>query len=252
VDIYDPATDSFNAGPGVNIARDEYPMAATVGNSIYLIGGTSACLGPTVLQVEQLDLITNTWTVLPASSNLPSPLDGAEHCGAAVGTKIYYFQGGGIGVFDTATNTWTVLTASPLLSPSLFCRATTIGNQVVITGPGNGTADANSQRILVFDATTGSVTLLAATAVSLAEHIAGLIFGSVVVAGGDFSGENSVQAISDDHCAACIGPSSAVSTFTLLPVSADDAVGDSIGNKLYILGGHSGGNNTPPVLIGTP
>lgn len=149
MDIYDTVANTFAPGPPVNIGRDEYPLAATVGNAVYLIGGTSTCLGPTVAQFEKLDLNTNTWSVLGSGSNLPAQLNGAEHCGAAQGSKIYYFEDVGVGVFDTTTNTWSVLTASPLLSPSYFCRATTLGSQIVLTGPGNGSADSNSQRILV-------------------------------------------------------------------------------------------------------
>jgi hypothetical protein len=73
------------------------------------------------------------------------------------------------------------------------------------------------------------------------------------VAGGDFSGENSVQSISDIRCAVCITAASTVTTLTPLPDTSDDAVGGVISNKFYILGGHnSAGSNMPPVLIGTP
>ena len=64
VDIYDTVTNTFAPGPSVNIGRTEAPLAATVGNSVYLIGGDSKCLGPAVVQVEKLDLNTNTWSVL--------------------------------------------------------------------------------------------------------------------------------------------------------------------------------------------
>ena len=74
--------------PSVNLARDMYPIAATVGSGVYLIGGTASCYGPTVIQVEKLDLNTNAWTVLPAGSNLPAPLDGTWHCGAVHGNRI--------------------------------------------------------------------------------------------------------------------------------------------------------------------
>lgn len=249
VDIYDTVTNTFMAGPSVNFARDMYPIAADVGNSVYLIGGTASCYGPTVIQVEKLDLNTNTWTVLAAGSNLPAPLDGTWHCGAVHGDQIYYFQAGGIGVFDTTTDTWTVLPASPLLTPSDFCQATTLGNQIVVTGPGDL---GYNQRILVFDVATGNMSLLTATTVPLSEHTAGLLFGSVVVAGGDYAGETSVQAISDIRCAACVSAGSTVSTLTALPDDSDDAVGGVIANKYYILGGHSSSSSTPPILVGTP
>ncbi len=249
VEIYDPATDTFAPGPSVNLARDMYPVAVTVGSGVYLIGGTASCYGSTVIQVEKLDLNTNTWTVLGPGSNLPAPLDGTWHCGAVHGNQIYYFQPSGIGVFDTATDSWNVLPASPLLSPSDFCQATTVGNQIVITGPGDLGAN---QRVLLFDVATGNVSLLSATTVPLSEHTAGLLFGSVVVAGGDYAGESSVQAISDNRCSACISVGSTVTTLTALPDTSDDAVGGVIANKFYILGGHSSSSSTPPVLIGTP
>jgi Kelch motif len=253
VDIYDTASDTFAPGPPVNIGRTEAPLAVTVGNSIYLMGGYVSCNGLAAVQVEKLDLNTNTWSVLGPGSNLPAPLDGYYHCGAAVGSKIYYFEQQGIGVFDTTTNTWNVLTASPLLTPSYFCRATAVAGQIVITGPGlNGSNESYAQRILVFDTNTGNMTKLPAITVPLAEHAAALLLGSVVVAGGDYN-LYSVQAISNPICRVCIGAnSSLVRTLTPLPVASDDAVGAAVGNVFYILGGNSNGNNLPPVLIGKP
>ena len=125
----------------------------------------------------------------------------------------------------------------------------------MITGPGDGSADSNSQRILLFDVNSGSVTLAGANTVSLAEHTAGLLFGSVVVAGGDYGSpeERSVQGISDGRCAVCITAAATVTTFAILPTFSDDALGDVIGNKYYILGGHSSrDDNLPELLIGTP
>jgi Kelch motif len=243
VDVYDPVTNSFSSGPSVNIGRDEYPLAARVGNYVFLVGGTAPC-GATVRSTERLNLSTGKWTVLPSTSDLPPALDGAEHCGAAIGNKIYYFQAAGIGVFDSTTRTWSVLPPDPLLSPSSFCRATRVGDEAVITGPGDGSADAFSQRILVFDSVTDTITQLSSTTVPLAEHTSGFLRGQVVVAGGDFSGETSVQGINV--------PLNTVTTFDPLPALSDDAVGDVIGDTYYILGGNNGVTNTPPVLIGTP
>jgi hypothetical protein len=243
VDIYDPVTNSFSSGPSVNIARDEYPLAARVKNGVFLIGGTAPC-GVTVRPTERLNLSTGKWSVLSSSSDLPPALDGAEHCGVAIGNNIYYFQAAGIGVFDTTTRTWTVLPADPLLNPSSFCQATRVGDTAVITGAGDGSADAFSQRILVFDSATDTITQLSSTTVSLAEHTSGFLRGQVVVAGGDFSGETSVQGINV--------PLNAVTSFNSLPSASDDAVGGVIGNTYYILGGNNGATNTPQVLIGTP
>ena len=243
VDIYDPVTNTFSAGSDVNIARTEAPAAIKVSKSVFLIGGITQCSGTTVRTVEQLDVKTGVWTALSASSDLPPALDGIFHCAAAVGTNIYYFQAAGIGVFDTMTLSWSVLPANPLLSPSFFCRATRAGSShVVITGPGNGSADANSQRILDFDSSSGTVTLLTSQTVPIAEHVAGKLMGRVVVAGGDFNPTN-VQAIRGDT----------IVTLTPLPDQSDDAVGAVIKGKFYIAGGHNAANNPlPPVLIGQP
>lgn len=241
VDIYDTVSNTFTVGPSVNLGRTEYPLAATIGNSVFLIGGTNPCLGATVAPVEKLDLATNTWTILPATANLPAPLDGAEHCGAVHANQIYYIQAAGIGVFDTTTNTWTVLPADPLLSPSSFCQATTVGDTIVITGPGDGGPGPNSQRILVFDIDTGTISLLSSTTVPLAEHTSARLRGRVVVAGGDFA-PTTVQAIFHDS----------VSTLSPLPDPRDDAVGGVVGDRYFILGGNNGVTNLPPVLIGTP
>jgi hypothetical protein len=83
-----------------------------------------------------------------------------------------------------------------------------------------------------------------ASPASLAEHTSGFLRGQVVVAGGDCSGETSVQGINV--------PLNAVTTFNSLPSASDDAVGGVIGNTYYILGGNNGATNTPQVLIGTP
>src|SRR5229473_6474586 len=105
VDIYNPLTNTFSSGPSVNLARDQNPIAATVGPNIYLIGGTTGCGGASVASVERLNLRTGKWTVLPSTSSLPAPLQGVEACGAVAGTKIYEFEQAGIGVFDATTLT---------------------------------------------------------------------------------------------------------------------------------------------------
>ena len=243
VDIYDPVTNTFSPGSDVNIGRTEAPAAVKVGKFVYLIGGITQCGGTTVRTVEQLNVKTGVWTALPSTSDLPASLDGIFHCADKVDTNIYYFQANGIGVFDTTTLTWSVLPADPLLSPSYFCRATKSGNgHILITGPGDGSADAFSQRILDFDTSTGTLTQLTAQTVPIAEHISGKLKGRVVVVGGDFNPTN-VQAIHKGS----------VATLTPLPDVSDDAVGAVIKGKVYVAGGHNGANNAlPPVLIGTP
>jgi len=246
VDIYNPATNTFTAGPPIHHARDEYPVAGVVGADIFVIGGTSSCLGPSVSTVEELTPLAG-WVDLPATADLPAAIYGAEHCGVVVSHNIYYFTNTGTGVFDTSTNTWTVLPPNPLLSPSNFCQATRIGPntigkaKVIITGPGDGGPDPTSQRVLLFRPKTDKIKQLPITTVPLAEHTSGLLKGWVVVAGGDFN-PTAVQAIRG----------TTLKTFSPLPAPRDDAMGVVLKNRYYILGGTAGGLLTPPVLIGKP
>jgi hypothetical protein len=251
VDIYNPKTGTFSVGPSVNHPRDLGPLAANVAGTIYLIGGFTSCplsdAQATTVRTVEVASSAGGWSDLPLTADLPATFSGADHCGVAVGKDIYYFTSAGIGVFDTSTETWNVLPANPLLTPSLFCQATRVGPndpakaRVYITGPGNGKADAESMRILVFHPFTGAINLVKATTVPLAEHSSARLKGHVVVVGGDFS-PTAVQAIKGKT----------VTTLSSLPAPRDDGLGIVMHGKYYILGGTSGGVTTPPVLIGEP
>lgn len=242
VDIYFWPTNKWTSGPSVNFARDQEPLAATVANKIFLIGGTTGCGGTTVRTVEELNLAKMKWSALPSSSDLPASLTGNNHCGVAVGKKIYYFQDAGIGVFNTSTLTWSVLPASPLLSPSLFCKASVVRpNRIMITGPGNGSADSHSQRVLMFDPSAGTLTQLSISTVPLAEHAMGTIHHTVVVAGGDFS-PTSVQTITGN----------VIATASPMPFRHDAVAGVADDDHMIVAGGVSDTSTTPPVLIGMP
>ncbi len=252
VDVYNTSTGTWSSGTNVNVPRTNIPFAAVVGTKAYLIGGAGpVCGGGTVRTVEVYDSVAKTWTALPSSSDLPAALDGSYHCGVAVGTKIYDFQQNGIGVFDTTTLTWSVLSADPLLAPSLFCQAvrkgpndpTSLKAKVIITGPGDGSADAFSQRVLVFKPATGTITKLSGTTAPMAEHTSVFVKARAVVIGGDFA-PATVQLINLR--------SGTVTNAAELPQSSDDAVAALVGGKIYVLGGTDGASNTPPVLIGTP
>jgi hypothetical protein len=244
--VYNTATNSWSAGPPVGVARTNDPVAALAGGKIYLIGGATTCGGDTAATVEALDLGTNTWSPLPSSSDLPVTLDGRYHCGAALGTKIYYFEAAGIGVLDTTTGSWTVLPADPLLTPSLFCEAVvTNSGQILITGPGDGSSSPITQRELLFDPATGTITEPGVVGISLAEHAFGFIGVQAIVAGGDFG-------IPIEQAVQVLGAGGWAADATPLPQTRDDAVSGVIKGKLYIAGGVGGGNHVPPVLVGSP
>jgi hypothetical protein len=260
VDVYHTTSNTFASAAKIPDARDEAPVAGVINGKIYVVGGTASCLGPTVAPVDVYTPGSNTWTTLSSASNYPSTLTSAETCGAAVGNNLYVFTAGGIGVLNTAASppSWTVLSASPLFAPSSFCKADSVGTnnptssgaKIVITGPGNGSADANSKRVIDYFPASNTASLETETTDAFAEHSASFLYGVVVAAGGDFSTggtgpSTQVQIVDPTHHTA--------TTITSLPDPRDDAEGvATVGGTMYIVGGESTSTLTPAVLIGTP
>ena len=261
VDIYHTSSNTFGSAAPIPNPRDEAPVAGVISGKIYVVGGTATCGGSTVAPVDVYTPASNSWMTLPSASNYPPGLGSAETCGVAVGSKLYVFTSGGVGVLNTAASppSWTVLAASALLNPSLFCKADSVGTnsptssgaKIVITGPGDGSADANSQRVIDYFPASNTTKLEAETTDPFAEHSASFLYGVVVAAGGDFSSggvggpSSQVQIVDPTH--------HTTTTITSLPDPRDDAEGvATIGGSTYIVGGESTSTLTPAVLIGTP
>ncbi|QNF34068.1 choice-of-anchor D domain-containing protein [Adhaeribacter swui] len=81
-DEYDPATNTWKTLPNAPRARDHF-HAVVIGTKLYVTGGrrSSASTGQTfaltVPEVDVYDFHTETWSTLPASSNIPTPRAGA-------------------------------------------------------------------------------------------------------------------------------------------------------------------------------
>jgi hypothetical protein len=245
VDVYHPKTDTFTSAPPIPNPRAYDPAAVVVNGSIYVIGGLN-----TIGTVSAVDRYTpgKGWKTLGAASDLPAGFVGSESCGAAVGSKIYYFDASAheVGTLNTAAKhpTWTMGNPQPLLAPTSFCSAVTDGAKIVIVGPGDGSADSYSQRVLTFTPSTGAVTQDQGTTVPTAEQSAALLHGIVVVAGGDFD-YSAVEGVEPGE--------GSVASYSPLPQVRDDAAGGSVvRGKFYIVGGQSVSNLNPHVMIGTP
>ena len=248
VDIYNTVTNKFSNGAPIPNPRQEVPSAVAVGSNIYVIGGATACGGAPIAPMDKYSTKSNKWTTLPAVSDLPSQLQGAWACAAAIGKNIYYFLGGSVGVLDTAgsTPTWTV-DSIPTLSPTDFCSAVTVGHEVYVVSPGDGSTDSFSQRVFAFNPKTATATEQSETTVPFAEESVGVIHKRIVLAGGDFGGNTVVQIINPAQ-------HNVVTATTSLPDYRDDADGGSVvKNVMYIVGGQSqSGGTSPRVMIGTP
>jgi hypothetical protein len=244
-DVYHPTTNTFTSAAPIPHPRSYDPAAVVVNGSIYVIGGLNT--GGTESTVDKFTP-GKGWKTLPAASDLPSGFVGEESCGAAVGSKIYYFDSVAheIGTLNTLAKppSWKVSSPQPLLAPTSFCSAVTDGSSIVIVGPGDGSADSFSQRVLTFNPSTSALTLDQGMTVPTAEQSAVLLHGIVVLAGGDFN-FSAVEGVAPGQ--------GSVASYSALPQVRDDAAGGSVvKGKFYIVGGQSVSNLNPHVMIGTP
>ncbi len=140
-EVYDPASDTWRAGPTLTTARSAFG-AATVGQTIYLFGGTTPEQATTTT-VQALDTTTGQWrdlAPLPAPLASPAPtqlngtiyLIGGEANGAAVGTVYAY---------TPAANSWRTLAALPTPRTGLAVEVLE-GKIYALGGLVNGTASA--------------------------------------------------------------------------------------------------------------
>lgn len=140
-EVYDPASDSWRAGPMLQAPRSAFSVA-TVGQLLYLFGGATPEQANTTT-VQALDTTTGQWRDLaPLPAPLANPalaqldgtiyLIGGEANGAAVGTVYAY---------TPATNNWRTLAALPTARTELAAVALQ-GKIYAIGGLVNGTASA--------------------------------------------------------------------------------------------------------------
>ncbi len=106
VEVYDPATNAWTAGPALSAGRSSF-RAVALGTTIYAFGGASSAQ-PGLDVAEALDTTTKQWRRLAPA---PQPLSG--HAVAELGGTIYviggYSGGNGVGnvyAYEPATNAW--------------------------------------------------------------------------------------------------------------------------------------------------
>lgn len=87
VDVYDPATGTWSAGPDIPTPVHD-AQSAVVGTSIYVIGGRSTIDGPAIHTVQALDTTTGTW-----SNGADAPTAVARGGAGVFGGAIYVLFG---------------------------------------------------------------------------------------------------------------------------------------------------------------
>ncbi|MBA3884193.1 MAG: choice-of-anchor D domain-containing protein [Acidobacteria bacterium] len=141
-DVYDPVAGTWTPLPDMPRARDHF-HAAVVGSKFYAIGGRkggeSGFFNAVIAPVDVYDLVTNTWSTLPASLNIPTPRAGTAV--AVLGPEIVVFGGEGNGnaynnveAFNTVTGSWRTLTPMPTARHGI--QAAVCNGGVYIAGGG--------------------------------------------------------------------------------------------------------------------
>jgi len=138
---YDRTTDMWAARASMSTGRAGLAVA-TVGNSIYAIGGRSGtggpCSGGPLASVERYDIATDTWSPVA-----PLPSARSDLAAATVGNQIYVFGGcnaigmflSDVDVYDVSTDTWsTAPTDMPTARAAMYAVATKGGTVYVIGG----------------------------------------------------------------------------------------------------------------------
>ena len=100
VDIYDPVSASWSAGPSLNLARTD-PFVVTCKDRIYALGGAGHNSGPKLDTVESIGPGETAWRF---ETPLPEPTRQGHGC--ALGDIIYCVSIDGVFAFDTASGHW--------------------------------------------------------------------------------------------------------------------------------------------------
>ena len=135
-DEFDPATGTWTQLADAPRARDHH-HSAVVGDQLFVVGGRlsggpGGTFAPLIAEVDVYDFTTDTWSTLPAASNLPTPR--AASAVAVFGGEVLVIGGEGNGqAYDTVealnplTNLWSTL------APLNHARH---GTQAIVSGPG--------------------------------------------------------------------------------------------------------------------
>jgi len=231
-EVYDPASDSWRAGPALPVARSAFG-AATVGQTIYLFGGATPEQANTTT-VQALDTTTGLWRDLaPLAAPLANPalaqldgtiyLVGGDTSGVAVASVYAY---------TPAANSWRTLAALPAPRTELAV-APLEGKLYAIGGLMNGTASATVE---VYDPSANRWTSGAPLLAPMAR------FGAATIDGHLYAVSDLSHEMLDPRVNRWV-EAEAMPT----PRGADSVV--ALNGSIYSIGGHGDGMRQSSALV---
>ena len=225
--------DSWGAG-AVMPTGVQWPMSATIGSKIYVVGGYTATAA--IANNQIYNPTTNTWSTGTA---FPTPM--AQGATAVVNNVLYVFGGSSNGgstvtnavwAYNPTTNAWTAKSAMP----TARCSMTAVVEKGIayVIGGYNG---SRLNTVEAYNPTTDSWTTEATLLTGKSEISAGLIGTTIVAADGFASG--GVTGDTEAYNAT----TNVWSTLSADPTFRNGACAGAIGGSLYASDGNDNSNN---------
>lgn len=247
VEIFDPATATWSAGPSMPTARIG-ATAAVLGGKLYVIGGDNLLAPGGTGIVEQFDPVSGTWSQLTSM-----PTARAFAAGVVIGTQIVV-AGGASGGFDVAateaydaTNGWVAF--SPMTTARENLAADAINGVMYVAGGYAATSLTGYQAAFeAFDPLMDQWSTKAPMPTARQRHAAVAVDGLLYVMGGE-NGSGSIAAVDAYHPA-----SNAWSSKTALPaqpllngssIMNPSVVAVLVNSKVYLIGASAMFEYTP-------
>ena len=209
LEIYDPASDSWTAGPSSLIARG---LSATgvIGGKLYVAGGTASGYA-NFADLEIYDPIADSWSV---GASLPNQLTSAG--GAGFNGKLYLFGGyvgpsaynnqitASVQIYDPVLDTWSLGTPMPTARASMAVGV--IDGKLYIVGgvDSNGSTESS---VVVYDPITDKWSTATDEPTPRAVSAAAVVDDQLFVAGGNTdstSGTSTAEVLTPAPCG-CVG-----------------------------------------------
>ena len=136
VEVYDPATDTWEVKQSLNVARWGH-SAEVVNGKIYVMGGCAEGIGPGLTSIEEYNPADNTWTEI---GHMSFGRIGFGSC--VIGSKIYVVGGcgeeptinvyGDVDVYDVESKSWSRLQSMP--EERAYLSVSTLNNKIYAIG----------------------------------------------------------------------------------------------------------------------
>lgn len=236
IEIFNPNTNSWSAGPFMPAKRYGGTGLQAIGSRLYLVGGFSY---PQIPQNQffMYDFGASSWF-----AGVPATAPGGCGASGVVGQTLFVLTGctsstvyaAYLSSFTVGASTWTTLPMAPDLH--VYPAAAVIGNKFYVIGGINSIATTVSGRVDVFNTATNQWSQVASMPTARYGATAQAVNGKIYVIGGKGGAANVLSTVE------IYDPATNTWTTGLpMPTARVDAGSAAINGKIYVVGGSNGG-----------